>query len=149
MFVMGLFLLLGSSTAFGQSAYGGKGENRFATAWAYYGRGNGISLMYDHGFNDWLSVGAGVEFYFEERERETSFFGIVDFHLQKALKLPERLDVYPGTEIGLFDRKDNQGFFRRRFVYYPYIGLSWAFTEEFGLFTEIGERGTLGVYFNF
>lgn len=135
--------------AFGQSAFSGKGENRIKTAWAYYGRGNGISLMYDHGFNDWLSVGAGVEFYFEERERETSFFGIVDFHLQKALKLPERLDVYPGTEIGLFDRKDNQGFFRRRFVYYPYIGLSWAFTEEFGLFTEIGERGTLGVYFNF
>ncbi len=139
-FVICLLFLAGSSTAFGQDAYGEKGENRLNTAWAYYGRGNGISLMYDHGFNSWFSAGAGVEFYFIETERETSFFGILDFHLQEALGLPERLDLFPGTEIGRFNR---------RFVLYPYIGIAYAFTEEFGVFTEVGERGTLGVYFNF
>ncbi|HSR61092.1 MAG TPA: hypothetical protein VLL47_10070 [Robiginitalea sp.] len=139
-FFICLFLILGSQATYSQSAYGGKGENRLNTAWAYYGRGNGLSILYDHGFSDWFSAGAGVELYFIESERETSFFGIMDFHLQQALDLPERLDLYPGTEIGHFNRN---------FALYPYLGVSWALSEEFGLFTELGERGTLGVYFNF
>ncbi|MCE2611589.1 hypothetical protein LVD13_01305 [Flavobacteriaceae bacterium D16] len=126
--------------AFAQSAYEGEGEDRINVAWAYYGRGNGLSVLYDHGFSNLISAGAGVEFYFEDSERETSFFGLVDLHLKEVLGLPERLDLYPGAEIGSFAGS---------FDIYPYLGISFAISEKFGLFTEIGERGTVGVYFNF
>lgn len=131
---------MGSFLALGQSSYEGKGENRINVAWAYYGRGDGLSLVYDHGFSNLFSAGAGMELYVIEGERETSFFGIVDLHLKELLELPERLDLYPGAEIGSFDGE---------FKIYPYLGVSFALTEKLGLFTEIGQRGTLGVYFNF
>lgn len=135
-----LLCFTGVSATFGQEAYGGKGENRINAAWAYYGRGNGLSLLYDHGFSDLISAGAGVEVYVMEGERETSIFGLVDFHLQKALDLPEQFDLYPGAEIGFFSGDLDA---------YPYLGISWALSEAFGIYTEVGRRGTLGVYFNF
>lgn len=137
---MGLFFFAAAIPALGQEAYGGKGENRLNAAWAYYGRGNGLSVLYDHGFSDLISAGAGMEVYVLEGERESSFFGLIDFHLQKTLDLPERLDLYPGAEIG---------FFSGDFDAYPYLGISWALSDEFGIYTEVGRRGTLGVYFNF
>ncbi|MCJ7468433.1 MAG: hypothetical protein MUO53_17270 [Maribacter sp.] len=105
--VLVLLFFMGSFLALGQSSYEGKGENRINVAWAYYGRGDGLSLVYDHGFSNLFSAGAGMELYVIEGERETSFFGIVDLHLKELLELPERLDLYPGAEIGSFDGEFN------------------------------------------
>lgn len=123
-----------------QSAYEGKGENRLNVAWAFYGRGNGLSMIYDHGFNDWFSAGVGAEVYVIEDESEFSYFGVVDFHLKELLGLPERLDLYPGAEVGSFEQE---------FKVFPYLGIAFALRERFGLYTEIGERATVGIYYNF
>ena len=49
-------------------------KNRLSIGWAYYGRGNGISAIYDREFFGFISQGIGVEEYFTEDEKETSFF---------------------------------------------------------------------------
>lgn len=134
-----VLLFTGMQNLQAQSAFEGKGENRINVAWAYYGRGNGLSLMYDHGFSELLSAGAGTEVYFLEGESDVSFFGILDLHLKHILNLPEQWDVYPGMEIGSFEGD---------FEVYGYLGISYALSNEFGLFTEIGNRGVLGVYWN-
>jgi hypothetical protein len=139
-FLCVLLFLAGYSLAFGQSAYEGKGENRGSIAWAYYGRGNGIALIYDHGFSNLISAGGGIEFYHEDEDREFSYFGVFDVHLKELLGLPERLDLYPGVEVGSFDGE---------FELFGYLGVSFAFSEKLGIFTEIGNRGTLGLYYNF
>ena len=133
------FLVLGLQNVQGQNAYEGKGENKISVAWAYYGRDNGLSLMYDHGFSDLISAGGGIETYVIEGDREVSVFAMVDFHLNKVLNLPERLDIFPGVEAGSFIKE---------FELFGYVGISYAISEKIGLYTEIGNRGTLGVYLN-
>lgn len=135
-----LLFLGGCAFVTGQSAYEGKGENRGSIAWAYYGRGNGVALIYDHGFSNLISAGVGIEFYHEDEDREFSYFAVLDVHLKELLGLPERLDIYPGIEVGSFNKE---------FELFGYLGISYAFSEKFGIFTELGNRGTLGLYYNF
>ena len=115
-------------------------KNKGNLGWAYYGRGNGVSLMYDRELNPYFSIGVGVELYFIDEEKEGSYFSIFDFHLKEPLNLPRGLDVYPGFEFGVFEQELG--------LHY-YLGVSQDLTEKIGVYTEIGSRGVLGVFLKF
>ncbi len=115
-------------------------ENRINLGWAYYGRGNGISLTYDREFSSFVSAGIGLEEYFSDDEIELSYFIVTDFHLSKLLKIPGKIDLYPGSEIGFFDED---------FEAHYYLGLSVPISKTIGVYTEIGSRGVFGVYMSF
>ena len=115
-------------------------KNRFNVGWAYYGRGNGISVVYDRELNSTFSAGLGLEFYFIDEKLESSYFLVGDIHLKEVLDLKNGLDIYPGFEIG---------FFESDFAPHFYLGLSKSLTSNLGLYTEIGTRGILGLYYNF
>ena len=114
-------------------------ENRFNVGWAYYGRGSGVSLTYDREFSNLFSAGIGFEEYFSE-ETEMSYFLITDFHLSKLLKTPNSVDIYPGAEFGRFGES---------FEAHYYLGVSILIKKNMGIFTELGSRGILGLYYQF
>ena len=115
-------------------------ENRFNVGWAYYGRGGGVSLTYDREFSNLFSAGIGFEEYFSEEETEMSYFLITDFHLSKLLKTPNYVDIYPGAEFGSFGES---------FEAHYYLGVSILIKNIMGIFTELGSRGILGLYYQF
>ena len=115
-------------------------ENRFNVGWAYYGRGSGVSLTYDREFSNLFSAGIGFEEYFSEEETEMSYFLITDFHLSKLLKTPNSIDIYPGAEFGSFGES---------FEAHYYLGVSILIKKNMGIFTELGSRGILGLYYQF
>ena len=71
---------------------------------------------------------------------ELSYFLITDFHFSRLLKTPNAVDLYQGAEIG---------FFGNNFEIHYYLGISTPITKEIGVFTEIGSRGVLGLYYIF
>ena len=71
---------------------------------------------------------------------ELSYFLITDFHFSRLLKIPNAVDLYQGAEIG---------FFGNNFEIRYYLGISTPITKEIGVFTEIGSRGVLGLYYIF
>jgi len=54
--------------------------------------------------------------------------------------LPEKLDIYPGINLGAVGRDFGIG---------AHIGARYFFTDKVGAFAEIGNNGSLGVSFNF
>ena len=60
-------------------------KNKGSLGGRAYGRGNGVSLMYDRELNSYFSVGAGIELYFIGRGKRGVVlpFSIFDFHLKK------------------------------------------------------------------
>jgi hypothetical protein len=71
---------------------------------------------------------------------EISYFLIIDFHFSRLLKIPNAIDLYQGAEIGFFDND---------FEIHYYLEISIPITKEIGVFTEIGSRGVLGLYYIF
>ena len=59
--------------------------NKFNIGWAYYGRGNGVSFVYDRELSELFSVGLGSEFYFIDEEREFSYFVVGDLTFDTPL----------------------------------------------------------------
>lgn len=114
--------------------------NKFNIGWAYYGRGNGVSFVYDRELSELFSVGLGSEFYFIDEEREFSYFVVGDLHLKELLELKKGYDIYPGFEVGSFESDFGAHF---------YLGASKSITPNIGIYTEIGTRGILGLYYNF
>ena len=115
-------------------------ENRLSLGWAYYGRGNGVSVTYDRELSNLFSAGVGFEEYFSGEEAEMSYYVITDFHLSKLLKPSSSVDVYPGAEFGRFGEE---------FEAHGYLGVSFFINENMGIFTELGSRGVLGIYYQF
>ncbi|MBA22536.1 MAG: hypothetical protein CMP52_04250 [Flavobacteriales bacterium] len=115
-------------------------ENKLSLGWAYYGRGDGFSFVYDREFSSFFSAGIGLEEYFIEDEIELSYFLVTDFHFSRLLKIPNPIDLYQGAEIGFFDNN---------FEIHYYFGISTPITKKIGVFTEIGSRGVLGLYYSF
>jgi len=115
-------------------------ENRLNLGWAYYGRGNGISLTYDRELSNLFSAGIGFEEYFSEEETEMSYFIITDFHLSELLKSSNSVEIYTGAEFGRFDKS---------FEAHYYLGISISINKNVGIFTELGLRGIFGVFYEF
>lgn len=126
-------------------AYTGKGDQKLNFGLNAWGYGTGITGTYDYGINDLLSVGAGLNVYFsnyknDNKDNNLFAFGRVNFHLNKALDLPEKLDLYPGIDLGVVGKEFGIG---------AHLGARYFFTQKFGVFAEFGNNGSLGVSLNF
>lgn len=138
-------LMLFMGAAVSAQAYTGKGDQKVNLGLNAWGYGTGITATYDYGLNQLISVGAGGNAYFDNykdnnKDNRVFIFGRVNFHLKEALQLPEQLDIYPGVDLGVLGRDFGIG---------AHIGARYFFTDNVGVFAEVGNNGSLGVSFNF
>ncbi|MDF2833259.1 hypothetical protein SAMN05421682_109170 [Chryseobacterium indoltheticum] len=138
-------LMVFAGVAVSAQAYTGKGDQKVNLGLNAWGYGTGITATYDYGLNQLISVGAGANAYFDgykdnNKDNRVFIFGRVNFHLNEALELPEKLDIYPGVDLGVLGRDFGIG---------AHIGARYFFTEKVGVFAEVGNNGSLGVSFNF
>ncbi|WP_160137900.1 DUF6646 family protein [Chryseobacterium sp. c4a] len=125
-------------------AWTGKGDQKIQLGLSAWGYGTGITGTYDYGLNKLISVGAGLNGYFSnyknnDKDNRVFVFGRLNFHLQDALNLPPKLDIYPGVDVGVVGKDFGIG---------AHIGARYFFTERIGVFAEVGNNGSLGVSFN-
>lgn len=138
-------LMVFIGTAVSAQAWTGKGDQKVNLGLNAWGYGTGVTATYDYGLNQLISVGAGVNAYFDgykdnDKDNRVFVFGRINFHLKDALELPEKLDIYPGVDLGVLGRDFGIG---------AHIGARYFFTEKVGVFAEVGNNGSLGVSFNF
>jgi len=134
-----------TGAAINAQAWTGKGDQKVNLGLNAWGYGTGITATYDYGLNQLISVGGGVNAYFDgykdnDKDNRVFVFGRVNFHLKEALDLPEKLDIYPGVNLGVLGRDFGIG---------AHIGARYFFTDKVGVFAEVGNNGSLGVSFNF
>lgn len=125
-------------------AWTGKGDQKIQLGLSAWGYGTGVTGTYDYGLNKLISVGAGLNGYFsnyknDDKDNRVFVFGRLNFHLQEALNLPPKLDIYPGVDVGVVGKDFGIG---------AHIGARYFFTERIGVFAEVGNNGSLGVSFN-
>lgn len=137
-------LLMMAGTAAQAQAWTGKGDQKINAGFSVWGYGTGIAGTYDYGLNRLISVGAGLNVYFDnyrnnDDDNRAFVFGRLNFHLKDALELPEKLDIYPGVDLGVVGRDFGIG---------AHIGARYFFTERIGVFAEVGNNGSLGVSIN-
>lgn len=141
-FVFAMFL-------FGQMAHAqaweGNGDQKLQIGLNGWGNGTGITATYDYGVSKLISIGAGANLYFSgyrDDNKDNNFFafGRVNFHLQDALGMPSKWDLYPGVDIGVIGNTFGLG---------AHLGLRYFFNNNVGAFIEAGNNGSLGVSFNF
>jgi hypothetical protein len=125
-------------------AYTGKGDQKLNFGLNAWGYGTGLTGTYDYGINDLLSVGAGLNVFFanyknDNKDNNLFAFARANFHLNKALDLPEKLDLYPGVDIGVVGKE---------FGFGAHLGARYFFTQKIGVFAELGNNGSLGVSIN-
>lgn len=138
-------IFAGSFSLANAQAYTGKGDQKLNLGLNVWGYGTGIAGTYDYGINELLSVGAGLNVYFsnykdDNKDNSLFAFGRVNFHLNKALELPENFDIYPGLDVGVVGRNFGIG---------AHLGARYFFTQKLGVFAEVGNNGSLGVSLNF
>lgn len=125
---------------FHSQAWNGAGDQKVQAGFSAWGNGVGITGTYDYGLSDLISVGGGLNLYFDNKKDNDFFiFGRVNFHLQDALQLSDQLDIYPGADIGVLGNSFGLG---------VHLGVRYYFTEKFGAFAEIGNNGSIGVSIN-
>lgn len=125
-------------------AYTGKGDQKIQLGLSAWGYGTGVTGTYDYGLNKLISVGAGLNAYFgdykdNDKDNRVFVFGRLNFHLQEALDLPSKWDIYPGVDVGVLGKDFGIG---------AHIGARYFFTEKVGVFAEVGNNGSIGVSFN-
>lgn len=139
-----MFVLLLAGTFANAQAWTGKGDQKINAGLSAWGYGTGITGTYDYGLNKLISVGAGLNIYFDnyknnDDKNRAFVFGRINFHLKDALQLPEKLDIYPGADVGVVGNSFGLG---------AHIGARYFFTERIGVFAEVGNNGSLGVSIN-
>ncbi|WP_428071084.1 DUF6646 family protein [Chryseobacterium gambrini] len=139
-----MFVLMLAGTFTNAQAWTGKGDQKINAGLSAWGYGTGITGTYDYGLNKLISVGAGLNIYFDnykdnDDKNRAFVFGRINFHLKDALQLPEKLDIYPGADVGVVGSNFGLG---------AHIGARYFFTERIGVFAEVGNNGSLGVSIN-
>jgi hypothetical protein len=139
-----MLMLIFAGTTISAQAWTGKGDQKINAGLSAWGYGTGITGTYDYGLNQLISVGAGLNGYFSnykdnDNDNSVFIFGRLNFHLKDALQLPEKLDIYPGIDVGVVGRDFGLG---------AHIGARYFFTERIGVFAEVGNNGSLGVSIN-
>ncbi len=139
-----MFVLVLAGTFANAQAWTGKGDQKINAGLSAWGYGTGITGTYDYGLNKLISVGAGLNIYFDnyknnDDKNRAFVFGRINFHLKDALQLPEKLDIYPGADVGVVGNSFGLG---------AHIGARYFFTERIGVFAEVGNNGSLGVSIN-
>ncbi|WP_284463399.1 DUF6646 family protein [Chryseobacterium sp.] len=140
-FMMMIFFFGATANA---QAWTGKGDQKVQLGLSAWGYGTGITGTYDYGLNKLISVGAGLNGYFSnyknnDKDNRVFVFGRLNFHLQEALNLPAKWDIYPGVDVGVVGKDFGIG---------AHIGARYFFNERIGVFAEVGNNGSLGVSFN-
>ncbi|MFP7656410.1 DUF6646 family protein [Chryseobacterium proteolyticum] len=140
-FILAVFFF---GVAVNAQAWTGKGDQKVQLGFSAWGYGTGITGTYDYGLNKLISVGAGLNGYFSgyknnDNDNKVFIFGRLNFHLKEALQLPEKLDIYPGVDLGVLGKDFGIG---------AHIGARYFFTERIGVFAEVGNNGSLGVSLN-
>jgi len=139
-----MFVLMLAGTFVNAQAWTGKGDQKINAGLSAWGYGTGVTGTYDYGLNKLISVGAGLNIYFDnyknnDDKNRAFVFGRINFHLKDALQLPEKLDIYPGADVGVVGNSFGLG---------AHIGARYFFTERIGVFAEVGNNGSLGVSIN-
>lgn len=132
LFTFGLIL---SGFLANAQAYSGKGDQKFQVGANIQDHGTGITLFYDRGIGENMSVGLQTVYLlgvdepagfdganFEDRFDLKARFSA---NIGNVLKLPAEMDIYPGLNLGL-----------RNFG--AHAGIRYFFSEGFGLFSEVG-----------
>ena len=134
--MIALFTILGTGISNAQS-YSGLGDQKISIGFVPWGYGTGVTGLYDYGLSDLISIGAGGEFYFGGKEKDSDFyvFGRLNAHLGELLSLPSNIDLYPGVDVGFTDGLGIGG----------HLGFKYFFTNNIGAFIEAGSRGSLGI----
>ena len=133
-----VFLLTMNLTA---QSYKGKGDNKINLGYDLYGLGNGIKVTYDLGLSKTFSLGIGGTYFISNSDEDYFIYLRTSYHFGDLLDLPRQLDIYPGVELGYLST-ENIGIA-------GYIGIRYYFTKKFGVFSEIGNNGTIGLSYNF
>jgi hypothetical protein len=139
-----MFALIFAGATANAQAWTGKGDQKINAGLSAWGYGTGITGTYDYGLNQLISIGAGLNGYFSnykdnDSDNSVFIFGRLNFHLKETLQLPEKLDIYPGVDIGVLGKDFGIG---------AHIGARYFFTNRIGVFAEIGNNGSLGVSIN-
>ncbi|MET3537746.1 DUF6646 family protein [Chryseobacterium limigenitum] len=139
-----MFMLVLGGALVNAQAYTGKGDQKIQLGLSAWGYGTGVTGTYDYGLNKLISVGGGLNAYFngykdDDKDNRVFIFGRLNFHLREALDLPEKLDIYPGVDVGVLGKDFGIG---------AHIGARYFFTEKIGVFAEVGNNGSLGVSLN-
>ncbi len=128
-----LFLVFSACIANAQ-AYKGKGDIKFQVGANFQNGGTGINVTTDFGIGENMSYGFSATYLlsadkildvkpkFEDRADVRARFNA---NLGNVLNVDEKLDVYPGLDLGF-----------RNFG--GHLGVRYFFTDGFGLYTEAG-----------
>ena len=132
-----MFLLTMNLTA---QSYKGKGDSKINLSYDFYGLGNGVKVAYDLGLSKTFSIGIGGTYFINNSDEDYFVYLRTSYHFGDLLDLPRQLDIYPGVELGYLST-ENIGIA-------GYIGVRYFITKKFGVFTEIGNNGTIGLSIN-
>lgn len=132
--IITLLLLITFGVTNAQQAFKGKGDARFNVGANIQDGGSGIQISTDFGLGENLSYGLVGSYLLsvdevlgqtpEFHDRFDAKFRI-NANLGSVLNIDEKLDIYPGLNLGL---KNFGG----------HVGARYFFTEGFGVFTEAG-----------
>lgn len=134
-----LGFLLSMYAANGQS-YDGKGDSKLSVGYEAYGLGNGIKATYDYGLNEMFSIGAGGTIFFDNEENDYFIYARTHVHLGIVFDLPSKFDIYPGVELGYVSSE--------KIGIAGYVGFRYFITKKLGLYTELGNHGSVGISVN-
>jgi hypothetical protein len=132
--IITLLVFISFGVTHAQQAFKGKGDAKFNVGANIQDGGSGIQISTDFGLGENLSYGLVGSYLLsvdevlgqtpEFHDRFDAKFRI-NANLGSVLKIDEKLDIYPGLNLGL---KNFGG----------HVGARYFFTEGFGLFTEAG-----------
>ncbi|MES2239613.1 MAG: DUF6646 family protein [Bacteroidota bacterium] len=128
-------ILLTFTSLINAQAFKGKGDVKFDVAANIQNGGSGIRLSTDFGLGENISVGVLTSYLLSVDKdglgNKPDFGDRVDLkarfnaNLGNVFKIDEKLDIYPGLDLGL-----------RNFG--AHFGVRYFFTEGFGVVSEIG-----------
>ena len=169
-----LFLIVLASHASAQEYGYNKGDklvNVGIGVNSYYGGGIPLSVSFESGITDKISIGASIDYLSNKYEAgpnfsykfTTLYFGArASYHFNELLKIKnEKLDLYGGVTGGYrsFTWKDKysnstlKDSYDSGIFFGGYIGGKYFFADHIGAFTELGAVGStnarVGVAFKF
>lgn len=133
--IMTLALLCGSTATFAQ-AYDGEDDVKYSAGYINVGGASGIRGSYDYGINDYVSIGANVDWFFNPAKADDDHTYLLNhldadvhgqFHFNSVCSMPEEFDLYAGVSAGLKNLK-LQG------------GLRYNVSDEVGIYAQIEQN---------
>jgi hypothetical protein len=129
-----LLLIVFSTSVINAQVYKGKGDIKFQVGADFQNGGTGINVTTDFGIGENMSYGFSATYLlsadaildvkpkFEDR---ADFKARFNANLGNVLGVEDKLDIYPGLDLGL-----------RNFG--GHLGVRYFFTDGFGVYTEAG-----------